>query len=82
MNRVREVDFFIVETDSVTILGLDLKSCVDLEFIKLVTAIEVYYAGYDNRNPFSSKTGVQNVFEGIGLFLGECDICTDKTQLR
>lgn len=37
-NRVREFDFFIVDTDSVPILGM--KSCVDLEFINLVIAIE------------------------------------------
>lgn len=81
-NRVREVDFFIVETDSVLIFGL--KSCVDLQLNKLVMAIETLSPTKPTpvmRNHLDNKSGLseyKDVFEGIGLFPDECDILIDE----
>lgn len=77
-NRVREVDFLIVDTESVLILGLE--SCVELEFIKLAIAIESPRTTtptsptrkhVDNKSVLSE---CKDVFESIGLVSGECEI--------
>lgn len=72
-------DFFIVETDSVPILGQ--KSCVDLEFIDLVMAIGTFSPAKPTpvtRNHVLSE--YKEVFKGIGLFPGECDIRIDEKE--
>lgn len=69
----RKVDLFIVETDSVPILGL--KSFVDLEFIKLVMAIETLSRTKPTpvtRNYLNNKSvlGVQKTYSrASGFFL-------------
>lgn len=39
-SKSSKIDFFIVETDSIPILGL--KSCIDLKFIKVVMTMQSF----------------------------------------
>ena len=78
-----EIEFYVVKTQSSPILGL--KSCLDLELIKLIYSVyhSVTPESYDNAG--LDKAAVLNdfadVFEGIGLIPGECTIHIDPNAV-
>ncbi|RXN21321.1 Retrovirus-related Pol poly from transposon [Labeo rohita] len=66
------LDFFIVDTQSPPVLGL--KACIDLDMIKLVLSVSS-----PERDAESVVDEFADVFTGIGLFPGECNIHLDPS---
>ncbi|RXN13855.1 Retrovirus-related Pol poly from transposon [Labeo rohita] len=66
------LDFFIVDTQSPPVLGL--KACIDLDMIKLVLSVSS-----PERDAESIVDEFADVFTGIGLFPGECNIHLDPS---
>lgn len=68
------LDFFIVDTQSPPVLGL--KACLDLDMIKLVLSVSS-----PEKDSESIVDEFTDVFTGIGLFPGECNIQLDPTAM-
>lgn len=78
----QSLTFHVVETTSFPILGM--RACLDFVLIKLVYSCNLDTT-QDNSEPLIASrvmSEFSEVFEGIGLFRGECSIHTDPAVHR
>ena len=71
-NKTISEEFYVVETNSTPILGLD--ACVSLELIKLILAVD---SDPSHTCPLTKEIVLDkysDVFDGIGQLPGECEI--------